>query len=122
MKDTKALVSKTTKYEKPNEKSIVVLERWTLISNELIKTYPYVGDSFDSAANEFDRLKKHEQNIVCLRIVQLVLTEFLITIRVDEIALWIVTTDNGNNCVKDFLQSMESVPLGYFLGYGSREE
>jgi len=60
-----------------------------------------------------------------LRIVQLVLTEFLQTIRVDEIAVWITTSAKtfcNNDEVKAFLKTMANVPLGYFLGYGSRKE
>ncbi len=116
---------KTTRYEKEGEKTIFVLERWTLINNQLAKYYDYVGDSFDTAASLFDNKKKicvYKPEIVCLRIVQLVLTEFIKTIRINEIAVWIVAEDQGNEVLMKFLDSMAGVPFNYFLGYGSGKE
>ena len=117
-RDTKALVVKTTKHEKDGEKTIFVLERWTLNNNQLAKYYDYVGDSFNTAANLFDNAKKihvYKPDIVCLRIVQLVLTEFLQTIRADEIALWIITDADGNKSKESFLESIPEVPFNYVL-------
>ena len=118
----KAQVKKTTKYEKENEKTIFVLECWTLRGIEFIKHYPYVGDSFDSAGNLFDHYKKNESDkgdIVCLRIVQLVLTEFLQTIKVEEIGVWIATSaeyaKKYNDKVAAFLETMKEVPFDYSL-------
>jgi len=107
-------VKKTTKHERENEKTIFVLEYWTLNNNQLQKDYPYVGDSFDSAANLFDHYKKNRSDIVCLRIVQLVLTVFLQVIRVDEIAVWIVR-GAGNDELADFLMKIKEVPFNYSL-------
>ena len=128
-KDTKALVVKTTRHEKDGEKSIIILERWILKGPRLVKQYLYTGDSFDSAANLFDHYKKrgsNEGDIVCLRIIQLVITEFIQTMRVDEIAVWIAksaeTFGKYSDEIKSFLENMEGIPLNYFLGYGSRKE
>lgn len=118
----KAQVKKTTKYEKDNEKTIFALECWMLRDIKLIKYYLYVGDSFDSAGNLFDHYKKNgldKGDIVCLRIVQLVLTEFLQLIKVKEIGVWITTSaeyaKKYNDKVATFLETMKEVPFDYSL-------